>query len=550
MKFVLDPSIQTKIRRMKARVRWRESPLQALNIDQTRLHLDLNLDITDDAAIAASSEGNAAPHPFSFLALGDSGSRSYYNDNPQRRVAEAMVAQSKGCRFVLHTGDVVYLVGSREQYPKNFIEPYREFLLGGESPRSIAYDAMCFRLPFLPVLGNHDYYDLPVIFGFLLQLVAPLRRLLRNQINLDIGWHGSFQGDAYARAFLDYLAALNDKQLHKHLQKNYTAIFNQHRCLRYQPGTFTRLPNRYYQFRQEGIDFFALDSNTFNAPLPLAADEHGKQHRRELVAQREENLLLKQALLQESLSLDGQNRIQASRLADHYAKLEQIEEQLRDIDKQLNDALSANVTDQEQLNWLIQGLIDSWRDEAARGRVLYFHHPPYVTETSKWAQGQTLAIRHRLRQVFDQVSSAVLERVEARSLVDLVICGHAHCFEYLQTGETGHGDRQIHWLVCGGSGFSLRRQRLEGPDLCEPNGAGEQKVVATSKLFIGRAGHGSQMQRPYSFARIEVAGTAQFPIYNIHPQVVERIDHRWVETSLAPITINTSIPGGGVELSA
>lgn len=539
MKFVLDPLIQTKIQRMKARVRWQEPPLQALNIDQTRLHLD----IEDIATTMPPKESDGSTSQFfSFLVLGDSGSRSYYNDNPQRRVAEAMVMQSEGCRFILHTGDVVYLVGSREQYPKNFIEPYREFLVGGESPETIAYDSMCFRLPFLPVLGNHDYYDLPFIFGLFLQLSAPLRRLLRNQINLDVGWHGSFQGDAYARAFLDCLVKLSGKQLREHLKQRYTAEFNQKPCLRYQPRLFTRLPNRYYQFRQKGIDFFALDSNTFNAPLPLTSGNRGEQQREKIMAEREQNLALKQALLQESLLLDGKNNTQADRLADHYTKLEQIEERLRDIEKQLDSTPSQNTTDQEQLDWLLQGLIDSWQNNAVRGRVLYFHHPPYVTETSKWDQGQTLAVRHRLRQVLDQVSSAVTERAGERSLVDLVICGHAHCLEHLQTGETGHGDRQINWLICGGSGFSLRRQRPEGTDLLEFNTVGEKKVVATSKLFIGRMGHGSQKRRPYSFLRIEVTGTAEYPIYTIHPQVVERINHTWTETSLSPIVVNISMP--------
>ena len=34
-------------------------------------------------------------------------------------------------------------------------------------------------------------------------------------------------------------------------------------CLNYQPGKFTKLPNRYYSFRYGGVDFFALDSNTW-----------------------------------------------------------------------------------------------------------------------------------------------------------------------------------------------------------------------------------------------------------------------------------------------
>jgi len=93
--------------------------------------------------------------------------------------------------FHLHTGDVIYMVGSSE-YPKNFIEPYREFI--GEKPERIAYKQMNFTLPILPVPGNHDYYDLPFLYGLMAQTTLPLRRLLQFKLDLDIGWHGSYQG--------------------------------------------------------------------------------------------------------------------------------------------------------------------------------------------------------------------------------------------------------------------------------------------------------------------------------------------------------------------
>ena len=59
--------------------------------------------------------------------------------HPQRRIAEHMVPHLSDCRFLLHTGDVVYQVGSSEQYPENFIKPYREWLVGGDDPRQIRY---------------------------------------------------------------------------------------------------------------------------------------------------------------------------------------------------------------------------------------------------------------------------------------------------------------------------------------------------------------------------------------------------------------------------
>jgi 3',5'-cyclic AMP phosphodiesterase CpdA len=265
MRFVTDPPIATKIQKMRQRVRWQEPLIQQRQIDQTRLFLD---------------DGHEDSPEFSFLVIGDSGSGSHRGHNPQRKVAEQMLRHRQDCRFILHTGDVVYLVGSSEYYPKNFIEPYREFLVGGEQPQQIAYDQMVFNLPFLAVPGNHDYYDLPLVYGLLAQAAQPLRRLLKSQLDLDIGWHGSGQGNAYARAFLDYLRTLNPAELERHLDQHYTAKTSTGFCLRYQPGLFTRLPNRYYTFRLGGIDFFALDSTTFNEPAPLPTTPDGIDFRR------------------------------------------------------------------------------------------------------------------------------------------------------------------------------------------------------------------------------------------------------------------------------
>lgn len=111
---------------------------------------------------------NCADSPeFSFLVIGDTGSGPHRGHDPQRQLAELMLAHKDQSRFVLHTGDVIYLVGSSEYYLDNFIRPYREFLVGGEYPQKITYDQMVFTLPFLPVPGNHDYYDLPLLYGLL-----------------------------------------------------------------------------------------------------------------------------------------------------------------------------------------------------------------------------------------------------------------------------------------------------------------------------------------------------------------------------------------------
>ena len=522
MKLVSEPSIPQKIQKMKERVRWEHRALAERGIDRTGLVLD---------------DGGQDDPVFSFLVFGDSGTGRHRGDSPQRRVAEAALAIGEGCRFTLHTGDVVYLVGSSEQYPDNFIQPYREYLVGGEKPEEIAYDRMVFQHPMLPVLGNHDYYDLPLIWGLISQAALPLRRVLRSQFNLDVdvGWHGSFGGDAYARAFLDYRRTLDSDRLAAHLDRHYTAKNSIGRCLHYQPGEFTRLPNRYYSFRYGGIDFFALDSNTFNEPQPLPKSKEGQQKRQHLKARRTELERERLQLLQKAAHLNAADLDAPDTLDDLYTNAEQLSEQIFDIDKQLADAKGKQMVDFEQLNWLRQRLIESWSDSQVRGRIVYFHHPPYVTEATKWDQGQTLAIRHNLRQVLDGVAEAVGPLRGDRPLVDLILNGHAHCLEYLRTGETGHGDANINWIVCGGSGFSLRRQRLDSDRIMETH-AGKTCEIARSHLYLGRTGWGTKKRRPYSALRIDVAAGCP-PKLTIRPFVVEQFQRQWKNYEIEPFTI-------------
>ncbi len=524
MKFVSDPAIEVKIRKMEQRVRWQEPLIVERGIDQTRMVFE---------------EGVSDSPDFSFLVLGDTGVGPRRSHNSQRQIAEQMLAHRDTCRFVLHTGDVVYLVGSSEYYLENFISPYREFLVGGEEPKRIAYDQMVFNLPFLPVPGNHDYYDLPLLFGLLAKSTMPLRRLLRLKLEFNIGWHGSGQGNAYARAFLDYLRAFEtSEKLARHLDQHYTAKTNTGRCLLYEPGRFTRLPNRYYTFRTGGIDFFALDSCTFNEPPPLPATKEGESYRRKLERRRDEIEQQKLQILERSAKLSPQRPDDAEMLDDLHTKLEQIEEVKIDIEKQLASN-ETTVTDIEQLDWLQQRLIESWNTQQVRGRVIYFHHPPYVTEATKWQQAQTLAIRDRLRRVFDAVSDAVGSQAEGRPIVDLILSGHAHCLEYLRTEDTGHADSNLNWIVCGGSGYSLRRQRDEGPELMEELGeteGGYSQVVARSHLFVGRHGHASQKRRPYSFLRIDVQD-GRPPKFRVRPFISERAHREWSHSHLEPFVI-------------
>ncbi|MGF1539740.1 MAG: metallophosphoesterase family protein [Pleurocapsa sp.] len=535
MKFVSEPEISVKIDRMKRRVRWQEKSIKDRKIDQTKLVVD---------------DGKRNNPDFSFLVIGDSGCGSHLKHHPQRQIAEMMLEHSSDCSFVLHTGDVVYQVGSSEYYHDNFIEPYKEFLVGGENPNKLSYDRLTFKLPFFLVPGNHDYYDLPLIYGILVQATWLPRRLLRGQIDLDVGWHGSDEGDAYARAFLDYLANIKGKiNLARHLDANYTGNHTGDRCLNYQPGKFTRLPNRYYTFRYGGIDFLALDSNTFNQPLSIPDTEAGEIKRAKLITSQQELNKQEQQIREAIDQLNSDNPDDADRLDDYYAKLEHIAETQRDIDKQLSK--TEQITDWEQLIWLKSSLVASWQDETVKGRIIFLHHPPYVTESTKWNQGQTLAIRDRLRQVFNDVVKEIGTLPPGRSVVDIVISGHAHCMEHLYTKDTGYADSYINWIVCGGSGHSLRRQRTEGTILFQDGDENSQPIghpfpvlkrrglratVGQSQLFLGRNGRGKHKKRPYSFLRIDVRGGDK-PQFTIRPHVAEWYQHQWNKYAIKPFLI-------------
>jgi 3',5'-cyclic AMP phosphodiesterase CpdA len=525
MASILDPPILTKVAKMKERVCWQHPALIERQIDQTRLILD---------------DGRSDDQEFSFLVIGDSGSGPHPDHHPQRRIAEKMLPHMAESRFVLHTGDVVYQVGSSEQYPDNFIQPYREWLVGGDRPDQISFDQMVFRWPFLPVPGNHDYYNLPRLYSMLVQLSRPLRQLLRLNLNPNVGWRGSGVGDVYARAFLDYLRPLPADQLAAHLDRHYGSWQGDRLGLCYQPGQFTRLPNRYYTFRYGGIDFFGLDSSTFNAPALSPQRATSASHRQWLLSQRQAILAQQRQVRQEALHLQSTDPHAQERLDDLQAKVEQLTEMLLDIDKQIHPP-PTTLVDTEQLLWLRDALIASWRDPAARGRILFFHHPPYVTEATKWAQGQTMAVRQNLRWVLDQVAAAVPEIGTSCPPVNLVINGHAHCFEYLRTEVTGYADSHMNYVVCGGSGLSLRRQRAEGTLLYEPLGANakgqtEFKRVAKSHLFVGLTGHKTKRRRPYSFMRIDVRGGEE-PEFVVTPYVSERSHQDWQDYALDPLVL-------------
>ena len=495
---------------MRKRVRWKHPELMRRGIDQTRVVIN-------------NEDGNPANHAaFHFLVLGNSGTGRHRRLSPPRRIAERLLPHKTEAAFLLHTGDVVYLVGAADQYRDNFLKPYRDWLHHGEDWQTISHQGLVFNQPFLPVPGNHDYYDLSIPVALLAGLTLPLRRHLQWMHDIDAGWRGSGQGEAYAHAFLDVLADIPVSQLGNHLDQHYDALWDGQRCLRYQPGINTRLPNRYYRFRHAGVDVFAIDSNTLLTTSKPGTNRINPRQELRSLEQQQGNLY--RELANSTLSEEKRDAL--------LDELETLQEECFDLQRHFRPSASV---DHEQLSWLKQGLIASHRDPATRGRILTMHHPAYVTEKTKWNQADTHAIRDHLRDVFDDVETALGDDLTT-PLVDLVLSGHAHCMEVLRTHETGHADRQIHWVICGGSGYGLRSQRREGPELAEEDETGNRRLIASNNLFIGRNWSGSAEGDAYSGLRVDIAAGRPLSM-TLTPLVSCRTSNGWVDAEPAPITL-------------
>jgi 3',5'-cyclic AMP phosphodiesterase CpdA len=229
------------------------------------LHAPANRDIiarwTAEARTGHALELPGPPDPdrFEFLVLGDTGDSDVVGGaiSPQDAVARELAADafhpdgSERARLVLHVGDVVYMTGERRLYDRNFRRPYAPFL----TPDS-TFERLVFRLPFLPVPGNHDYYDVPRWAELLAR--APMlgdgfRTVARELFAFSIPRGGSDMGRAYMEAFV--------------------APPGNGAAPRYEPSRETRLPNRYYRFQFGSVDFFALDSNTLDGFPPTVAEQ-------------------------------------------------------------------------------------------------------------------------------------------------------------------------------------------------------------------------------------------------------------------------------------
>ncbi|CAL9654998.1 hypothetical protein SUDANB145_06740 [Streptomyces sp. enrichment culture] len=78
------------------------------------------------------------PDRFSFLVIGDTGE----GDDPQYAVVPGLLRAGGDTRFAVLASDVIYPVGSADDYGPKFFRPYRDY-----------------RAPIYAIPGNHDWYE-------------------------------------------------------------------------------------------------------------------------------------------------------------------------------------------------------------------------------------------------------------------------------------------------------------------------------------------------------------------------------------------------------
>ncbi|MDX1531973.1 MAG: metallophosphoesterase family protein [Rhodothermales bacterium] len=437
---------------------------------------DYRLQITDAAGGGDGRDRSA----ISFLAVGDSGSKGR-SHRPKYLVANNMVKEGP-VDLVLHLGDVVYSSGSKEGYEDRFIRAYRYWLKDGAEHR---YDDLVFTTPFLPVYGNHDYYD----FHKAVPLIGDLVGRVLGEVVDEVG-SGSGNGRVFEEAFVARdLAGVRDG------------------VLPYVPGRATRIPNRYYWFTHGPCAFFALDSNTLDGTGPPSDQERPE-------------LELK---LREARSLADVRRLQYERLHRHIEAggvradvegiaLEQVRTTLYEVVIGLAEAekeaamlekqLSATREDfdRDQLAWLRRVLQHA--DAEGKWKVVYMHHPLYSSDGSHTDDPESVGLRHNLRRVLVEHG------------VHLVLSGHSHCFEWVAPkapdgAPAGPSEQNICYLVSGGGGRGLRRSILEDDptnvDVLKKRG--EFLRVAESHAYTALLGE-NDAEAVYHFLRVDATEDA------------------------------------------
>lgn len=118
------------------RICWREASDRCRTWTDLEPGASLEYAIDDSGRKWRAQTLPAADSVTRFAAFGDSGT----GGENQRRVARALEAYRP--QFAVVLGDIVYPRGADKHYDARYFEPYRELIS---------------RIPFFPVIGNHDY---------------------------------------------------------------------------------------------------------------------------------------------------------------------------------------------------------------------------------------------------------------------------------------------------------------------------------------------------------------------------------------------------------
>jgi hypothetical protein len=371
-------------------------------------------------------EGSLPPsNEWCFLVLGDTGDSARFGSliSPQRAVASIM-AQDCGlieeapepmtisgesplqpsASLVLHTGDINYLTGEERLYDLNFIDPYRAF----QTPES-HFKQLTFRIPFMPVPGNHDYYDLHGWMGHIMKIGSwvGLSKLLTHffyRLGLPVPFGGSDMGSAYMRAFVNQ--APDSPQ-----------------PLPYRPGIATKLPNRYYQFRRGNVHFIALDSNTLDAPPPGTQDEW--KERASAMLQRSEKKLDR---LNEQAAEDREQeqaavarQREAMRDGQREELWPRLQKLLEGVEKS-SEALSASTTRwAAQIESTLPDEAKQLRNISKQNQVIHDHWQQVLTEAAH-AEQNVAAYEARLDKLID-LQEEWLQHLVERDKVTVLLPG-------------------------------------------------------------------------------------------------------------------------------
>lgn len=359
------------------------------------------------------------PNNFEFLALGDTGDSDTYGseESPQEAVArylteDANVPGGSGiASMVIHTGDVIYMTGERRLYDQNFRKPYAPFL----SPES-SDERYVFRIPFLPVPGNHDYYDLNGWVRWIGQIPligGGLRRLARHLFGFSLPKGGSDCGRAFMEVFVTQEPGLGSGPLP------------------YVPGKDTRLPNRYYQFSVGTVDFFGLDSNTLDTISPGRADEIQMRtdaaERIKLLEERARELetALKSGTNPTAPPADVSNA--ERKAADSLPENQELAEKMLDVQRDLAYErrlllYTPQDYDADQIEWLRTALEESVRLRPDAWRIVYLHHPLYSSISNHCEGKDVQGVRTNLLPILQDTAH-------------LVLSGHSHSFEWITSAD-------------------------------------------------------------------------------------------------------------------